>query len=254
MSREPIRMECLGLARAYLVDLDGTLICGGRALPGAAGLVRALAGRFVLVSNDGEHTPWQLAKTLSRCGLPIPPTNILLAGATAIDVIARERPGARVFLLGSRALYRYAQRAGLQPVRDDPDVVLAARDRHFSYGKLSAAANAVRAGAELIATNPDIVHPGANGSVVPETGALVQAIAACAGVSRYRVIGKPEAELFNRGLEILGRPAAEVAMIGDNPATDGLGATRLGMRFLPIEQVLPRPVQSVSSTRQEVRA
>jgi HAD superfamily hydrolase (TIGR01450 family) len=220
-------------ARAYLVDLDGTLVIGNKVLPGAISFVEAAQDRLALISNDAEHTPWQLARGLRRLGLRIAPERIVLAGTTALDLIARDRPAARIMLLGSRALHIYALRVGLWPVRDHPDVVLVARDRHFTYGKLAAAANAVRDGAELVVANPDLVHPGEAGSVVPETGALLSAILACAGPAPYRIIGKPEPELYRRALACIGAEAQDVVVVGDNPATDGAGAARLGIRFVP---------------------
>jgi HAD superfamily hydrolase (TIGR01450 family) len=239
-------MDRSGAAQAFLVDLDGTLISGNKVLPGAVGLVEALQDRLVLISNDAEHTPWQLARALNRMGLRIAAERMVLAGTTALDMIAQERPGARVMLLGSRALRLYAQRAGLQPLRDDPDVVLVARDRHFSYGKLAAAANAIRHGAELIVANPDLVHPGEAGTVVPETGALLSAILACAGPAPYRVVGKPEPELFRRALACIGAAASEAVVVGDNPATDGAGADRLGMRFFCVQQGLTQALPALS--------
>ena len=34
--------------RGWLIDLDGTLVCGGRAVPGAHAFLDACAGRFVV--------------------------------------------------------------------------------------------------------------------------------------------------------------------------------------------------------------
>lgn len=227
-------------AQAYLVDLDGTLISDRKRLPGADRLLALMGGRFVLVSNDAEHTPAQLARKLRRMGLAVDADRILLAGTCALDMIARERPNARVMLFGSAVLQAYGSDLGLEMTTRDPDVVLIGRDRAFSYAKLSMAANAVRAGAELIATNPDLVHPGPQGAVTPETGALLQAVLACSGAVPYRIVGKPEPELFQRALSLLGVAASDAFMVGDNPDTDGAGARRLGMGFVAVEPGYPQ--------------
>src|SRR5262245_36961245 len=130
-----IRMFGVEPARAYLVDLDGTLISGNKALPGAISLIETLGDRFAVVSNDAEHTPWQLARLLKRLGFRIAPDRIVLAGTATLELIAGERPGGRVMLLGSRALQIYARRVGLIVGRDNPDVVVIARDRRFSYAR-----------------------------------------------------------------------------------------------------------------------
>ncbi len=76
-----------------LVDLDGTLVRGGHALPGAAAFLDALDGRYVIVSNNAEHTPLELSRGLRRMGLVVAPRRIVLAGTMALDEIARRRPG-----------------------------------------------------------------------------------------------------------------------------------------------------------------
>ena len=237
--------------RGWLIDLDGTLVCGGRAMPGAHAFLEACAGRFVVVSNDAEHTPAELAGDLQRLGLAVPANRIVLAGAVALDEIAARRPGARVLVLASEALARHAGEHGLRPVRNRPDVVFLGRDRRFSHQRLALAANAVRAGAELVVANPDLVHPGPGGAVVPETGALLAALLACTGPVDYRLIGKPEPTLFAAGLALLGLPKRAVAMLGDNPRTDGEGARRFGVRYVEIAAgVFPQAQSEVACPRE----
>jgi HAD superfamily hydrolase (TIGR01450 family) len=217
-------------ARGYLVDLDGTLISGGRPLPWTATLLAALAGRFVIVSNDAEHTAAELAAKLAHL-VRLDVSQIVLAGECAIRLLARDRPAARVLLLASASLRQLAADLGLGLTDDDPDVVLVGRDRDFSYASIARAARSLHRGADLIVANPDTSHPGPGGEPVPETGALAAAILAAAGHRSYRVIGKPEPALFEDGLVRLGCAAAEALMIGDNPATDGAGAAAAGIRF-----------------------
>lgn len=220
--------------RGWLIDLDGTLVRGRQVLPGAAAFLEALDGRFVIVSNNAEHTPLELSRCLKRMGLGVPPRKIVLAGTTALDDIARRRPRARITVMASKSLIVHARDRGLNPVRERPDIVFLGRDRSFSYEHLMRAANAVRDGAELVVANPDLVHPGPDATVVPETGALLAALLACTGPVPHRIVGKPEPALFEAGLKLLGLPKDAVMMIGDNPATDGAGARRFGLRFLEV--------------------
>src|SRR6266545_5527275 len=120
-------------ALAYLVDLDGTLISDRKLLPGADRLLALMNGRFVVVSNDAEHTPAQLAPLLLRMGLSVNADRILLAGTCALDMIARERKNARLMLLGSAALQAYGRDLGLEMTMREPDIVLVGRDRAFNY-------------------------------------------------------------------------------------------------------------------------
>lgn len=228
-------MESLQDIRGCLVDLDGTLVRARQVLQGAGAFLDRLEGRFVIVSNDAEHTPLELSRGLKRLGLRVGQHQIVLAGATALDDIARQRPGARIMMMASKSLLAHARGLGLMPVQARPDLVFLGRDRQFSYERLALAANAVRGGAELVAANPDLVHPGENGEVVPETGALLAALLACIGPVPHRIVGKPEPALFEAGLRLLGLPKSAVMMVGDNPATDGEGARRFGLRYFELQ-------------------
>lgn len=239
-------------ARGYLVDLDGTLVSGGKLLPGADTLLDALDDRFVIVSNDSEHTPAQLERQFTRWGLAIPTDRILLAGTSALDIIATETPKARIMILGSVSLQSYARKTGLRPDWECPDAVLVARDRRFSFKRLYAAVNAVRTGATLYLACPDVTHPGPNGQLVPEVGALAAAILACVGDIKPCVIGKPESVLFETGCLRLGISPREALMIGDNALTDGAGAARAGMGFI---QVAPnKPLSFFDLAESSVRS
>jgi HAD superfamily hydrolase (TIGR01450 family) len=221
-------------ADGYLVDLDGTLLCGGALLPGARWLVENLRDRFVIVSNDAEHTPNALSHKLSTLGVIIDPDVIILAGTTAIDMLAQEMPGARVMLLASPALQQYARRRGLRLATAGGDVILVGRDRWFTYEKLARAARAAAEGIPLWLACADAAHRGPSGEPVPETGAIGAAIAAAAGVGISCVVGKPEPTLFERACARLRSPPDRVIMIGDNPETDGAGARALGMPFIEV--------------------
>lgn len=215
-----------------MIDLDGTLVHGRTIIPGAVELIRQIGDRFVIVSNNSTHSASGLASELALAGLEIPAGRIILAGVMAVQRTALDFPGARVLVIGSAQLKREADRAELKLVQEAADVVLLGRDEAFSYDTLTLAANEIRRGASLIACNPDRFHPGANGVLVPETGALMQAIVACANPPNVRVIGKPQPDLFQEAVKRLNSVPATSVVIGDNPETDAAGAARLGMPYL----------------------
>jgi ribonucleotide monophosphatase NagD (HAD superfamily) len=163
-----------------------------------------------------------------------PSGRIVLAGAETLRLLAQEKPGVRVMLLGSPALEQLAIAAGLTLTTERPGMVVLARDERFSYDRVALAANALRGGAQLVAANADLTHPGAAGTIVPETGALLAAVRACCPDAACRVIGKPEPYLFVEALSILGTHPERTLVVGDNPSTDGLGAKRMGMPYLRV--------------------
>jgi HAD superfamily hydrolase (TIGR01450 family) len=219
-------------ARHLLVDLDGTLIREDELLDGATDLLDLFRDRFVIVSNNSTHTAAGLARRLARMGLKVEPERIVLAGEQTIDLLRREHPQARLLLAATPMLQRYASAAGCELVTSGADVVVLALDRHFNHARLAVMANQLRLGARMVVTNADDSHPGPGGSVVPETGALMAALVAASGVQPWRIVGKPGPLLLQEGLRRLGAVPASTVVVGDNPATDALGAAQLGMRCL----------------------
>lgn len=219
---------------ATLFDLDGTLVSGGIALPWAHQLIEASKGHFAIVTNDAEHTSAEIECLMQTIGLPIKQERIVTAGMEAIRRVAEDMPGAKIAMATSRSLQAYARTCGLYVTDAGPDVVLIGRDRQFSYDTIRFSANAVLAGAKLVVCNPDRTHPGPNGTIVPETGALAASILACTGPVEHRVIGKPQPEIFLAGLKLVDSAPSRTLMVGDNPETDGKGAERAGLRFLKV--------------------
>jgi HAD superfamily hydrolase (TIGR01450 family) len=215
----------------YLVDLDGTLLSGESLLPGALAFLSELPRPFVILSNDSEHTPDAIAGIFRAHGLPLGREDVVLAGIVAVEMIARRSPGASVMMMASPALSAHARALGLRVDAAQPEIVLVARDRAFSFDKLAAAAQAVSKGASVVLACPDASHPGRDDAPVPEAGALAAALFACVGPVPYEVVGKPEPILFRIGAERLGIGPGQCMMIGDNPLTDGAGASRAGIAF-----------------------
>lgn len=222
--------------QGFLIDLDGTLASGHHLLPGARDLIDMTADRFAIVSNDSEHTPDQLARRFREWRLPVPAERIVLAGVAALEAAAVKGQGTRLLLLGSPALRRLARNMGFELAERNVDTVIVARDRQFTYTKLAIAARAVRDGAEVLVAAPDLSHPGADGYPVPEAGALAAALFAVTGPVSHRIIGKPQPELFRHACARIGIAPSQCVVIGDNPNTDGAGASALGV---PFWQVMP---------------
>lgn len=220
----------LGRARAVLIDVDGVLVAGGIALPGAGEFLKALRGRDFIVSNNSTDTPDSMAGTFLRQGLAVEPRRVSLAGAVMIETIAAEAPGEATFLVAAPSLAGYAEGRGLRLTDDEGAPILAlARDTGLSYQRLHRAARVLHGGARWLVANPDRTHPDTDGGPVPETGALMAALVACVPAARPRIIGKPEPGIFLAALAKAGVGPGEAVMIGDNPETDGAGADALGI-------------------------
>jgi len=228
---------------ALLVDWDGCLAIGNRLLPAAVDFLRENQDRIAIVSNNSTDLPEDFSRVLARKGIAIPPQRIILAGSEALSLAALRKPR-RAMVLGSRKMIASALRRAIPLHPTDADLVVLMRDTHLSYRRIERAANALVRGASLLVSNPDRAHPGENGRIVPETGALLAALTTCIGAApaRIDIVGKPGPHLFARACEALGVRHEDALMVGDNPDTDIAGAHALGM-----QAVLVRPPERPST-------
>ena len=216
-------------AATVLIDVDGCLTAGGRALPGAADFLAACGSRAIIVSNNSTDTPQTMAGAFARLGLAVDPSRIMLAGAVMIETLRTEWPQETVCLVSAEGLRTHAADRGIRLVEERAGILALARDTGFTYDRLRHAARQLHAGARLVAANPDLTHPDSDGGPVPETGALLAAVRACAPHVEPTIIGKPEPRLFKAALAAARAAPHNAVMVGDNPDTDGAGARRLGM-------------------------
>ena len=122
--------------------------------------------------------------------------------ATAVLLQGRLAPGARVLAIGEEGLVRALLGHGFRLVDRDPEVVVCGLDRRLTYERLTRACFAIRGGAPLIATNPDLSLP-TEGGLFPGNGATLAYLRAATGVTP-EVIGKPEATMLRVAMERLG--------------------------------------------------
>lgn len=209
---------------AYIFDQDGTIYLGEQPLPGAAETIAALraAGkRTIFLSNNPTKTREQYAAKLTRLGIPTPIEDIVNSSFVLVQWLLREAPAARLFVVGEEPLKSDLRAAGfvLSEEAGEIDIVVASFDRTFDYRKLQIAFDAIRAGARLVATNPDRYCPVPGGGE-PDCAAMIAAIEACTGVRCDPIVGKPSPIMVATITAMLGLPPERCIMVGDRLETD----------------------------------
>jgi HAD superfamily hydrolase (TIGR01450 family) len=218
----------------FLIDLDGCLWVGDRAVPGAPAALEALrtAGKnIVFLTNEASYAPDVLVRKLWRLGFKAAVDEMVSAGAAVEEyLLARQRPR-RAFVIGAQALVDHVARAGMRVVnRTDlaarADVVIVSDHVGFDYAELRTAAQAVLRGADLIGLQRDATFPMPDGPW-PGGGAILAAVEAAAGRLADVVIGKPEPPMYAAALRRLG--PGRVLAAGDRLDIDVAGAQRAGL-------------------------
>ena len=225
--------EFEGKFSGLILDMDGVLYRGERALPGARELFPALRAHglsFLLLTNNATLTSEEFSAKLARMGINVPPEAILTsAGATAMYLKEHYPEGGGVTVIGSSSLLATVTgMTGFRPDGWQPDFVVVGLDLKFNYDALQRACSAIRRGARFIATNADATLPVEGDEQWPGAGSIVAAVQTCSGVAPI-IIGKPERHMAEIALDLLELPAEQVLCVGDRLETDILLGARAGI-------------------------
>lgn len=222
----------------FLVDLDGVVYTGDTPIPGAREFFQFLADngrRFVCITNNSTLRADQYVTKLDRMGIRVGPDELLTSPQATAHYLRETlglKPGARIYPIGEEGLIRALLDEGFQLVDSDAQVVVCGLDRRLTYERLMLACFALREGALLIASNPDLALPTERG-FLPGNGATVAYLEAATGV-KARVIGKPETTMLTQAMKMAGASQEETAMIGDNLLTDIPAGVRAGVTTIMV--------------------
>ena len=246
------------LCEAYdvaLLDLDGVVYVGGKAIPGASQALRKASEegvRLAYVTNNANRTPAAVAEILTGFGV----------AATAGDVVPPPRP--------PRGCSRNGDRRGPRPrrrrhgpagrgarTRAAPSVHRGGKARGHRPGlqprdQLPDAGRrwpGRRGRALFVGTNADRTLPSATGQQ-PGNGALLQVITYATG-QKPLVAGKPEPPLHEESVARTG--ARHPLVVGDRLDTDIEAAQRVDADSLLVLTGVTGPAEAVRSRAREAR-
>jgi HAD superfamily hydrolase (TIGR01450 family) len=237
---------------ALVFDVDGVLIAGGRALPGAQELLPRLREKFlpfVLCTNDASHSTEEKAELLGKAGIRVDPDEIVSAGDALLGFVeGKKLKGALFFQMGDLGRPCFAVKAGLRVTRDTGALEEAAGvvvgEGGFEWRPvMEAVVNAFRARPDmlLVCPNPDAFYPAGEGRVRTAAGGMARQVSRMLGdlggpPPDTHYLGKPHAPVFRlchaRLEKALGRPLARgrMLMAGDSLESDIAGGLAFGCK------------------------
>jgi 4-nitrophenyl phosphatase len=244
--------------RTLLIDGDGVLWRGDRALPGLHrfyDVLRSRGIRWALLTNNNTRTVDQYLDKLAGLGIEADASQVFSSSTATADYLKkRYGPGTAVHAIGMSGVTKTLLDAGFQVSTGEemPEhavaAVVAGMDRDFTYAKAEVATRLILGGAEFVATNTDGTYPTPEG-LSPGTGWVIGALQGTTGVTPT-VIGKPEAAIFTAAMEAMLADRGTTAMIGDRLETDILGAQRVGIATIGVLTGVTTPEQMARSTIQ----
>ena len=236
---DAVALRRLRAARAFLFDVDGTLVLGDRRnsglrpLPGAITLLerlRELKLPFAALTNGTVRTPDEYVHHLREAGLLFDDQMALTPSSVAADYFARHGYK-RVRVLGTEGVWRPLETAGItviQGLDNEPvDAVFVGWYREIKMDELQATCDAVAAGARLFTGSLAPYFASAQGKVLSSSRVICAAITSITG-KRATVLGKPAAEALRFACQRLGTDPAHLVVVGDDPALEVYMARRAG--------------------------
>ncbi len=236
-----------------LVDLDGVVYRASEGVPGVGPVLADRAARgdtVVYVTNNAMHYHGDYLPRLAGHGAPVGPDRVVTSARASALYVRDHMPSVRrVMAVGASGLERELLEAGFEVVSAShaatrmsqegidgwaaaghPDAVVVGLDPQLTYLKIAAAADCVRAGAVLVATNKDALYPTERG-FRPGAGSVVAAIETASRTTARVTIGKPEPYLLEAAAQLAGLSARGAVMIGD-ALTDVAAGKAVGARTI----------------------
>lgn len=208
--------------KGYLIDLDGTIYRGKEPIPAGRRFVEKLQQRqipFLFLTNNTTKSPKTVAGRLeNEFDIHVAAETVYTATLATIDFMKADDQGKKVFIIGEPGLIEPILAAGFTWDEEQPDYVVVGLDNDVTYEKFVTATLAIQKGATFIGTNPDKNIPTERG-LLPGAGAVIAMVEA-ATQKEPIFIGKPEAIIMDKAIEILQLQKDEVLMVGDNYMTD----------------------------------
>ena len=225
-AKYPVNLDPEGLVpkiRNFALDMDGTVYLDETWIDGAKEFlaqIEATGRKYCFMTNNSSKNAMVYVEKLHRMGLDIDPdTQLVTSGHATVAYLKKHFPGKKIYLFGNQVLKDEFTDRGILLEEDDPDVVVTAFHTTFDYKDLCKLCDFVREGRPFIGTHPDYNCPTKTGCI-PDIGSLHAYIHASTGRMPDYIVGKPNKEIIEYALEVLGGEASDTAVVGDRLYTD----------------------------------
>lgn len=229
--------------KGYLIDLDGTIYQGKTRIPAGERFIKRLQEKgipYLLVTNNTTRTPEMVQSMLAnQFHVETGIETIYTATMATVDYMNDMNRGKTAYVIGETGLKSAIAAAGYVEELENPAYVVVGLDSQVTYEMLSIATLAIQKGALFIGTNPDLNIPTERG-LMPGAGALNALLEAATRVKPV-FIGKPNAIIMNKSLEVLGIQRSEAVMVGDNYLTDIIAGIQNDIATILVTTGFTRP-------------
>lgn len=222
----PVNLDPEGILpriRNFCLDMDGTIYLDSVWIDGAKEFLAALTAsgrKYCFMTNNSSRSASIYVEKLLNMGLVIDPeTQLITSGHATVEYLKRQYSGKKVYLFGNPMVRMEFESRGIVLDEEHPDVVVTSFCTSFHYRDLCTLCDFVREGLPYVATHPDFNCPTRTG-FIPDIGSLSAYVEASTGRRPDKVVGKPESEIIDYALGVMGAQREETCVVGDRLYTD----------------------------------
>jgi HAD superfamily hydrolase (TIGR01450 family) len=224
----------LGEIAHVALDMDGTIYKGGMLFACAQpflSLMRQLGIGYTFLTNNPSKSSADYLAHLAKLGVSATPDQLYTSTQATIDCLRARFPEVKkIFALGTASMLSQFRDAVFvltsEDAADVPDAVIVGFDMTLTYSRVCRAAWWIKQGKPFIATNPDLVCPTDQPTVLVDCGSICAMLEKATGRAPDVVFGKPDPAMLSGILARHSLQPSQIAMVGDRIYTDILMAHR----------------------------
>ncbi|MBA4537836.1 HAD-IIA family hydrolase [Bacillus aquiflavi] len=219
----------------YIFDIDGTLLQGSEALPGAIQLLQLLRTnekKILFVTNTPVATNAAVAKRLHQVGIDVKEKEVITPIQGLQAFLCKEKSVRTILGLIDQYVRQEIAASGWDICGAHEQIsscshVLLGMHNELTYNDLTIGLRMIDKGAKIVLLNGDLYCPIENGRI-PDTGAISAVFEACSCIKPISV-GKPSVWLQYVVKEKCESKSSHCLFIGDSPISDLAMGHALGM-------------------------
>jgi HAD superfamily hydrolase (TIGR01458 family) len=212
----------------FLIDIDGVLMTGNQRIGGALETIQLLKEKgipFLLVTNTTRQSRITIWHHLKRAWFPIEEHDIYTAPLAAVNWLKNK---------GVHEIHLMTSGSAVNDFKDfkitayNPQyIVIGDIGKDITFDRLNSTFRLIMNGAKILALQKNRYWQTDEGLSI-DAGAIVAGLEFATG-KKATIIGKPSRNFFLQAAGIIGIPARELAMVGDDVESDVGGAQKSGM-------------------------
>jgi HAD superfamily hydrolase (TIGR01450 family) len=206
--------------KLFVLDKDGTISIGHKAVPGAEKFIKTLDKKnidWVIGTNNSSKTNQQHCDSILA----------LLSHKTSIEIVSsldvsisyfKQNRIKKIFWMASEEVGNKLQE-NFEFDDISPEAVLLTYDTNLTYTKILKIISLINSGVPYYATHIDNLCPSENGNI-PDIGLFIDLIYGSSNIYPVKTFGKPSTEFLNHISDKFKVELSDIVFIGDRLYTD----------------------------------